>query len=198
MIPAQLRLIGLLALVLAILGAGFGLYRHGVTSGTNAERGLWMKKEAARQDAERNLILQHGRDMAALQEQFNQTNVKVSANHEKELEQVRTAAARDRAAVDHAGGLRIPAPACRPIASAAEAAGAKFRDEVAAATVRLPPETENRLWDLANDADAVSAQLRACQAWITENGFYGTETAEKQALLGRMVADPNQDNEANK
>lgn len=177
--------------------AGYA-HQAGAESGRDAERGLWLNKEGARKDAEVTAVVKDSTARVQLQEKFNNTNVKVSTAHENENTARRRAAADDRAAADARGGLRIPAPAtvrdCP--AAATEAADAGGPDEEAAGTIRLPREIENDLWAAAEEADALSAQIRAMQEWLLLNGFYGTEPAEEQPLLDRMIADPNQTPEA--
>lgn len=186
-------LVAILLLALALTAAGFVIYQHGVDAGQLEERATWEGMEESRQLAEQDLAERHRLEDEAQRQKFITHNLKVTADHEKELEQVHAAAAADRAAVDRNGGLRIPAPALErggPPA-ATEAPGAGRRDEEGAATVRLPLEVENGLWDLVDEADAVSAQLRACQSWILGNGFYGPVPADNTELLDRMIAAPN-------
>lgn len=184
-------LVAILLLVLAIAGFGFSLYSSGVAAGKLEERATWEGMEESRELAEKELAERHRLEDEALRQKFITHNLKVTADHEKELDQVRAAAAADRADADRHGGLRIPAPERCSAPATTEAPGAGGRDEAGPATIRLPLEVENSLWDLVNDADAVSAQLRACQTWIRGNGFYGPVPAENPELLDRMIAAPN-------
>jgi hypothetical protein len=161
---------------------------HFEERGRQLERADWLAKENVAR------IAQEKKDAAdALRHQ--QIERETSERHQKELDSLRADAAADRAAADRAGGLRIPATACAASgdAAATETAGASGRDEAGSASVRLPQSIENDLWTLANDADEVSAQLRACQGWILANGFYGQEPAAETKLLGRIDAVENQD-----
>jgi hypothetical protein len=130
---------------------------------------------------------------AADQLHYQQIERTTSEHHEQELAQLRLERDADRAAVDNAGGLRISASACpaaRP-AAAPEAAGASGRNEASPATVRLPQSVEDGLWRLADDADEVSAQLRACQGWIRSNNFYGPVNDSNRQLLVKIAGDNN-------
>jgi len=169
-------IVGLGALLLIVL-VGFGIHAHGFHRGETVERAGWLKKEVDRKDAIAELVRKHAEHDAALILEFNLKNVKVSDDHEKELAQVRADAAADRAAADRAGGLRIPRAICDRSAAATETAGTGGRDETAAATVQLPREVEDGLWNLASAADEVTSQARACQSWIRANGFYGAGAA---------------------
>lgn len=196
---AEIKIIIGLVLALLLVAAGFWIYQEGQDDGRDAERAVWIKREGARKAAELALVTRNGHDNAALQTQFNQTNVKVSDKHENEIDKNRRDYSADRARADAAGGLRIPAPVraqCDRPAAPAKAADAIKPDEEAAATVRLPRATEDDLWAVYAEADALSAQIRAMHEWVVKNGFYGTETADEQPLLDRMIADPNQMPEA--
>lgn len=186
-------IIGLGACIVLIVLA-LGLAHHFEDRGRQLERAGWLKKEADERTADLALIQQHQAEMNELEKHHLLIERETSENHEKELAQLRHDRDADRAAVDRAGGLRIPAPACpadRPVGGT-EAPGAGGRDEAGAGTVRLPYQVENDLWSIVNDADEVSGQLRACQSWIRANGFYGPAMSEKPALLDRMIAVPNQ------
>lgn len=188
----QRGLIGLVIAVLVLGGAAWTIHSDGKESGAAEVQAKWDASERGHQLAETAARRKHDDDMAALSLKHLNINLKVSDDHEKELHTLRLERDADRSAVDRAGGLRIPAPACHHPVAATEAASAGGRDEASAATVRLPQQVENNLWALADDADEVSAQLRSCQAWIRNNGFYGPIPAETLSLLDRMIAEPNQ------
>ena len=195
-LDVRTRLILWMSALVAIIVAGIVLVAWAEHRGAMLERAGWEKKETQRQKDTADLLRKHADEVAALTLQYNLNNVKVSSDHEKELEALRRDRAADRAAVDRAGGLRVTRAVCGPAAGQAEAPGAGGRDEASASTVRLPERVENDLWALADRADEVSAQLRACQAWIVTNGFYGPKPAESTPLLDRMVSSQNHDNEA--
>jgi hypothetical protein len=190
------RLILCLAAAVALILVGLVLVAWSEHRGAELERAGWLKKEAQRQADTADLLRKHAAEVAALTEQYHLNNMKVSDDHEKELEALRRDRAADRAAFDRAGGLRVTRAVCDRPAGQAEAPGAGGRDEAGAGTVRLPEPVENDLWALADDADEVSAQLRACQAWIVTNGFYGPKPAVSTPLLDRMVSSQKTDNGA--
>lgn len=194
-----------IAAVLAILAIGAALwivYDAGHDAGELGERSAWQKKEGERLklEAERErlageahtkLLLEHADAMAALSRKHHETNLKVSNDYEEELAQLRRERDADRALVDLAGGLRIPAPAANCPGGAVagtEAASIAGRDEASPGTIRLPLALENSLWALVDDADQVSAQLRSCQSWIRENGFYGPPSTPEIISAGNVPA----------
>jgi hypothetical protein len=69
--------------------------------------------------------------------------------------------------------LHLSRAVCNPTAGQADTAGDERNHEAAAGTVRLPITLENNLFDLADDADEIVEQARACQQWIKQHGFYG-------------------------
>jgi hypothetical protein len=79
-----------------------------------------------------------------------------------------------------AGGLRIPATACRSSTAGEAITSGPFKPNEAAskaeipgaATERIPEITEGRLYALAKRADELAEQLKALQAWIRESGIY--------------------------
>ena len=193
----QARLVGAAVAVLALLALAAALYFAGVSSGKQSVQSKWDADKLLAANVERALLRQHAEKVAALVEKHNSNNLKVSQYHEQELDALRRGHDADRAAVDRAGGLRISAAACRDLATGSEAAGAIVADEGAAATIRLPREIENDLWNQAAACDALSAQVRGLHEWVRINGFYGSESGANPALLDRMIAAPNQTEESN-
>lgn len=188
------RLIVALGAGVVLILLGLGLAHHFEDKGRQLERAGWLAKEVAEKQADIALERKHAVDMAALKDHYEAIGRTTSENHETELAQLRIERDADRRRADAAGGLRIIAPACPAGGTVAttEAPGAGGRDEAGTRTVRLPQQVENDLWAIADDADEVSAQLRACQSWIRANGFYGNEPAGSGQLLDRMIAAPNQ------
>ena len=116
---------------------------------------------------------------------------KASEDHAKQLSDQKLAfdatVARKRAA----GGLRIDRAACEAkdarapaTASAGRLDGAtaiagllsehadrRLQEEIA--SIRLPTEIENDLFDLVEDADKVATRLRNLQKWVRDNWLYG-------------------------
>lgn len=193
----QSRLILFVAVIVLAGLAALALASHYEGKGRTLERAEWLEKEGKRDLADAALIRKHEAEMSALEQTHRLIERKTTHDHQTELATLRSDRAADRAAADRAGGLRIPAPTCPAGSTVAgtEAPGAGGRDDApGAGTVRLPHEVENDLWAIADDADEVSAQLRACQSWVRANGFYGPATTESGALLDRMIASPNQPN----
>jgi hypothetical protein len=195
-LDVRTRLVIWMSVVLGLIVAGIVLVAWAEHRGAMLERAGWEKKETQRQKDKADLLRKHAAEVAALTEQYHLNNLKVSIDHENELEALRRDRAADRLAFDRAGGLRVTRAVCDSPAAGPEAAGAGGRDEASASTVRLPEPIESDLWAIVNDADEVSAQLRSCQAWIVANGFYGPKPAESMPLLDRMVSSQNHDNEA--
>lgn len=169
----QFRIIATLAALVALIAAGVGIHVHGVGQGKKIERAEWQDKEIQRQQAQNKLLLRHAEDMARTQLENDVKNRKVSNDYEQKLDNLRKLGAADRAAVDLAGGLRVSRAICDGFAADAKTASAIFGHEALARTVRLPLETEDDLWRLADDADEIVEQARACQNWIKQHGFYG-------------------------
>lgn len=190
------RMILALGAVMILVLGGLGLVAWAENRGAVLERAKWQKIESKRINDTAELILKNGEYRAALVLEHQLNNVKVSADHETELETLRRDRALDRAAVDRAGGLRLPGTVCDSPAAGPQAPSAGGRDEASASTVRLPPAIESGLWGIADDADELSAQLRSCQAWIVSNGFYGLVPAKSPPLLDRMLSTKNQQTEA--
>jgi hypothetical protein len=160
----------ILGAILLLVATAFG----GISAGKKLERAEWQKEK---------IVLQ-AQQQAQVEAQFRQFDQQVKINdakarkaadtYEDAITQLTHDAAADVAAVKRAGGLRITAPAraCKSTA-AAESAGPSQPDETGTETLRLPVTIEDGLFDLANDADEVSEQLRALQAWVRDNGHYG-------------------------
>jgi hypothetical protein len=158
-------------LIAVIIMAAFAF--SGYRTGVKMERADWLHKEAVRQQDEKDAILDRVAENDRKERENDAKNRRISNAYEKRLAILREGRDADRRAVDAAGGLRIDRAACDGFAAGAETAGAGRRDEGTAGTVRLPREIESRLFDLADAADEVTEQARACQQWITEHGFYG-------------------------
>jgi hypothetical protein len=169
MTSLEKKLAGLLLAVVALAGA----FILGMGVGRGYERASWQEKEISRQKAEAEAIAARIAENERTRLEQEATTRRIADEYERQISELSRQYAADRAAVAAAGGLRIPRTVCNPAAGPAETAGAGQRDEALAGTVRLPLEVENDLWAFAEDADQVTTQARACQAWIEENGFYG-------------------------
>lgn len=193
-VDIRTKLIIGLGAALALAGLFAWGANHFEDKGRQLERAGWLAKEVAEKQADIALERKHAADMAALKDHYEAIGRTTSENHENELAQLRLERDADRRRADAAGGLRILAPACPAggTVAATEAAGTSGRHEAGTRSIRLPQQVENDLWAIADDADEVSAQLRACQSWIRANGFYGKEPTGSGQLLDRMIAAPTQ------
>lgn len=164
-----------LAITVALLLTFIGTFYFGHSVGASGERAAWMQEKQdmleARATAVATLVNKYDAERITNERKAREA----TAAHDKALSDLDHQYAADLAAVRRAGGLRIPAPAaCRPAAATGEAAGAGRPDEAGAATVELPERTQERLFDLSRRADQLAEQLRALQAWVRANGFYGS------------------------
>ncbi len=132
--------------------------------GRSVVQGRWDKERIARAAADQALIDVRTESNRMLARAQATTNLKVENDLQKAL-----ASADARVAAARAGGLRF-AGTCAA-AGPAPADGAGGSDGASTATVRLPDQVANDLFDLAGDADKIMEQARACQAWIREQGF---------------------------
>ena len=174
MTRAQETIACVVALVLAGLLLAWGawtLYGHGYDTGALAEREKTAKAITAATD---KLRAAHAAEVKRLAGIHQQVNEKVSHDHDQAIADLRRERAADIRDAERRGGLRISAGVCRDTSGTlALAEGALRHHEETAGTIRLPQQVEADLWALAGDADEVTEQLRACQAWITASGFYG-------------------------
>lgn len=98
-------------------------------------------------------------------------NQKVITDYESKLQDQAASYDKRIAAINAAGGLRIPANRSKRPTTTSEATSPGSGDE--ASTIRLPERVEIDLYAYARKADEVRLQLGACQSWIRDNGFYG-------------------------
>lgn len=158
-------IIGAIALLITVALGGAHV-------GRKMERSNWQAKEiATKERMALDLEIAHARIRRI--QLSNEANArKATAQHEQAISDLNAKYDAARAAVRAAGGLRIPASIC-PDARADKGASTSRPDESPAATVALPQETERRLFDLAQQADQLSEQLRSLQGWVKTNGHYG-------------------------
>lgn len=160
-------ILGGLALVIAVAFGGSHI-------GHKLEREKWQAKEIATAAAvQKDLIAEH--DKYVRLQNFNEATArKASADHEQAIAALTAQYDAARAAIRAAGGLRVSRSICAgPHAAATQGAGASRSDDASAATVALPPETERRLLELAQEADALAERMRALQNWVRASGAYG-------------------------
>ena len=154
-----------IAIVAAVSGGIYFIYSKGYSAGKAETVSAYAKRDnealaKALADVER---LQN--EARALEAKHAQAQSAISENYEKELQNAQTQKDRDIAAA-RAGRLvlRIPAT-CPPASDSSQAgsapAGPSGRDD--RATSELSREISANLLSLANDADQVALQLKACQ-----------------------------------
>lgn len=153
----------------------FAVFTAGFATGERKESKKWQAAEIVRLQVEQAARMARITENELEREKQEEKTRRIADAYEKEIKKLRTAVEQDRAAVDRAGGLRIPRAICDSATGQTQAASAELSDEATSATVRLSPEIENDLWRLAADADEITEQARACQAWIAEHGFYGEQ-----------------------
>ncbi len=152
----------------AICAALFGLVKihdHKVFKAGQADvQAKWDAAEARRVVATDKAILDRIAKNALDAAEQAKTNQSIKKAHDDEIAKINSDYDRARAA-----GLRISANICNSAARPAETTGTGKLD--GAAAIELPAETQRRLFDLAEDADRVSDQLKKLQEWAVESGF---------------------------
>ena len=144
------------------------IFAVGNHTGAKRVRGEWAVETVKIQTAEKALILANEKRNQAVYEANNRKNIEVSNAHTKELAKI--IVERNRLRTERVR-FAIPVGNCLTIRT--EAASTGGYNETGAGTVALPEALTTSLLDITEDADKVSAQLRSCQFWIKENGFYG-------------------------
>lgn len=173
MIPSGYLLLAKIGAVGALL---VGVYLTGRHQGENAVQADWDRSKAQFIDAQSSLIAQHAKEIEALRLKQDQTNIQVSQDHQRAIDELQQKHDTDLAAVRAAGGLRVSRSVCSgSTAIAPEAAGDIGHNADLAGTVALPEQVTNNLFSLASDADRVTEIARSCQAWIVKNGFYNAQ-----------------------
>ena len=172
---ASIFLIGLIVLVLA----SFISYRSGYNTGEEFKSAEWEKERISFKDAALAAQLNHNQTIATNIANQNKTLLKNAYDYEIALKKVNTDLTAARAESKRLGGLliTIPTPTCKGdyVGAGTQTAGTSKRDEGTTTTVALPKEVESNLWSIVEEADQVTEQLRSCQAWIKDSGFYGTK-----------------------
>lgn len=161
----------LLGLVLAWIGsvAGVGWWQN--DAGSTAERVIWQEREM-KALAKSNKAIQEANDAARETEREHATAMDgIAKDYERRLKDAKDQKDRDvAAAYSGAIGLRIPRalPGAAGTGEAAHAASSPGQCDVGA-QAELPREAAANLLAIANDADAVTDQLAACQAIILQD-----------------------------
>jgi len=177
MIPTQYLLLARISAYILLAVALFGTGYHYGAKGVQTDWDVANIKTLANTN---KLISDNAERVASLQQAQATTNLKVSNDHETELTQI--TAQRDAAIAysNSHGGLRVTRAVCSSAATArTEATSDSRHDATVTGTVALPERTSSDLLRLAADADKVTAQARALQQWIIDNGFYGPVQNEK-------------------
>lgn len=164
-------LLGVFVTVIALSGS----YLFGAGVGKADERVVWELREAKLMKEQLDLREDHAKEKDRLILSHQRINKENSDDHEVAIEKLHSDLSAARTESRRLGGLRIPAPVCpvRETGTDAQTTGTGQRDEEATATIALPEAIEDGLWSIVGQADEVTEQLRACQGWIIDNGFYG-------------------------
>jgi len=163
MIATELKLVGIGISSAALIGVAIWVPEHFKEVGRQE-----VKSQYA--EASRQAIIKRNAEIEALKVQHLEVNKKVMDDYEKQLSDQKISYDKRIATLRNAGGLRLPESACTGLAATPESnSAAKDNDS---SGYRLPERIENGLFDLARKADETVIQLRSCQKWIKENGFY--------------------------
>jgi hypothetical protein len=171
---SDLRACGVAAvLIIALTG---GMYLKGRSDGAKIEKAAWQaEKLTLSRDTQKLIAERTAENSKALADQRDLSKRKAD-DYEIKIEALDSKYRAARVA----GGLRLPAAACRSATGReAIAAGPVKLNEASAeavvfgaATERIPAVTEERLYALAKSADELAERLAALQAWIRESGLY--------------------------
>lgn len=166
----------LAALFLAVTWAGVYMKgrNDGDDSGAARVQAQWNQDKLQRAAAQELADKAQQKRFDDQAEAFRNTNIEVSNEHQKIVDQLAADLASARTDVRRAGGLRIPvAGVCTGTAEGAPKAGSDGNHDAApTGTVALPAQVESDLFDLAGEADRVTEVARECQVWVRKHGFY--------------------------
>lgn len=166
------------AVLWALSLAGVGWWQN--TAGHTAERTAWLDREGQELRAANAKIVELTDDVRRAEHGHAQAVAEISANYQKELNDVKTQRDRDVAAAragalvlrfDPAGlysasGLRPPSGAGSGGCDGAAVAGLR---ETSGSDLRLPPDITADLYGLVHDANAIVRQLTVAQQVIEED-----------------------------
>lgn len=165
-----------IAAALLVLVTSAGSYFYGRHDGSAVERAAWQKEKLTLVSDSQKLIA-----TAIADNEKTLSTQRALAQRTSDEYQSKIVAIDDKyRAARVTGGLRIPVTTCRSAdAIKAVATGAGRLDESTAkglvsgeATERIPSLTEDRLYELAKDADALAEQLTALQSWVRNSGLF--------------------------
>lgn len=146
-----------------------GVYLWGHHMGAKAVQDDWDSRKAKDALAQTKLVEHHAEEVAEINRKNDQNNNEVSNNYQKAIdENSKKYEAAIVAARSH--GLRLPASVCSATRTT-ETASTTGANETPTGTVALPDTTTENLLALVKRADEVTEQARACQNWISLNGF---------------------------
>ncbi len=174
-----LHRIGISVLTVLALCAGALIWHShtiskSIAQGRQIERGIWMEKEAKRNEAEKQALAAHAETVRLLQKAHDARNLQVANAHEKSLAALRENRRHSDVDLRAGGGLRVPRSICNSLASRSETAGDGDHDAYLAASVQLPASIERFLKSEADRADEIVEIARECQNWVITHGFYGS------------------------
>ena len=167
----------LLMAVVVLTLATFISYRAGVGHERTVQEYASLQKQQQYDRAEISARTLHDKVIKDIIDAQNKTNLKNAYDHEIALQKVNDDLSAARAESKRLGGLliTIPTPTCKGdyVGAGTQTASTSQRDEKSTTTIALPEPIEAGLWSIVGEADQVTEQLRSCQAWIKDNGFYG-------------------------
>lgn len=165
MIPNPWILLGIgLAWLASLVGVGYWQR----SDGREVERSAWVQREAAQLVLVNQKILALEEDARAKEAAHAAAVTQISTHYQEELKNVSDRAKADRVAV-RAGGLRLfdpAAPGLRACGSIAAQAGAAAGGRDGPEAGELSGASVEFLFEIANDADAITLQLGAAQEVI--------------------------------
>lgn len=163
--------------LLAKIGAAIALliavWFHGHKVGENAVQADWDASRVALAEQTAKLVLEHSLEMDAVRKRQDAINVQVSRDFEGKLDEIGKSHAAELDRVRKSGGLRLPGSICPGSTSTGtQTTSPSGSNETGPATVILPEQVTEGLFNLVEEADKVTEQLRACQGWIRQQGFH--------------------------
>ena len=160
----------ILGVVLVWLASLVGVGKWQREDGALAERSAVLARDNAALVQANETIDRLNREARAKEQEHVAAMNALGADYETQLAAARAQKEIDAAAI-RAGErkLRVATSRICPGGSSAPEVGPATASRDGPATVELPAEITGRLFDLANDADQVADQLRACQAVIVRD-----------------------------
>lgn len=154
----------------AILLLIAALFAIGYRQGAKSVQADWDAAKVLQLKLSLELSQKHAKEVSDLADKYHRRNLEVSNAHQDAISAINSELAAARRAA-RTSGLRVPISICTP--SAAKTDGNVRDDAATTATVALPQEITDNLFDLAAEADRVTEIARSCQDWVRKSGFYG-------------------------